>query len=66
MSKWEYRIVDSKDIEGGGVFKGTPRENIEAYLTALGNDGWEIFHLQFNHVEQRYEFYGIAKREVQG
>ena len=66
MSKWEYRIVDSKDIEGGGLLKGTPRENIEAYLSDLGNDGWEIFHLQFNHVEQRYKFYGIAKREVQG
>ena len=64
MSKWEYRILDSKDIEGGGIFKGTPRENTEAYLTALGNDRWEICHLQFNHVEQRYKFYGIAKREV--
>ena len=42
------------------------RENIEAFLAALGNAGWEIFHLQFNDVEQRYKFYGTAKREVQG
>jgi len=64
MNKWEYRIVDSSDIEGGSLFKGTPRENVEAYLNKLGSDGWEIFHLQFNHVEQRYKFYGIAKRQV--
>ena len=64
MKKWEYKIVDSKDIAGGGVFKGTPRENIEAYLTKLGDDGWEVFNLHFKELEKHYEFYGVARREA--
>ena len=63
MGEWEYSIVDSKDIEGSGLFKGTSRETIEAYLTDLDNDGWEIFHLQFTYVDL-YRFCGVAKREV--
>ncbi len=36
MKKWEYMIVDSKDVPGGGVFKGKDRSEVDAYLNQLG------------------------------
>jgi hypothetical protein len=60
--KWEYRIVDAKDIPGR--MPGKDREDVENYLNELGNDGWEMFALHFRHPELRYEFFGIARREL--
>ncbi len=64
MRKWEYTIVDSKDIEGRGPFRGKERQKVESYLNELGNDGWEVFNLHFRELEKRYEFFGVARREV--
>ena len=64
MTKWEYKIVDSKDVSGGGIFKGKARADVEAYLNGLGKDGWEIINLDFRELENRFEFSGVAKREV--
>ena len=64
MTKWEYKIVDSKDVSGGGIFKGKDRAGIEAYLNGLGMDGWEIITLDFNELGNRFDFSGVAKREV--
>ena len=67
MKKWEYRILDYRDIKKGtGLLKGPPREEVEAYMATLGNEGWEIVNLHFNHFEFQYSFYGVAKREIQG
>jgi len=63
MKKWAYRIVDSKDVSGGGVFKGKDRADVEAYLNELGKDGWEIINLDFRELESRFEFSGVAKKE---
>ncbi len=63
MKTWEYKIVDSKDVPGGGVFKGKARSDVEAYLNELGRGGWEIINLDFRELEKRLEFSGIAKRE---
>ncbi len=64
MTKWEYKIVDSKDVSGGGFFKGKDRADIEAYLNGLGKDGWEIINLDFNEIGSKFEFSGVAKREI--
>ncbi|MBT7302802.1 MAG: hypothetical protein HN849_24945 [Victivallales bacterium] len=63
MTKWEYMIVDSKDVPGGGIFKGKDRADVDRYLTGLGIQGWEIVNLDFRELEGRLEFSGVAKRE---
>jgi hypothetical protein len=64
MTKWEYKIIDSKDISGGGIFKGKDRADVEAYLNGIGKDGWEIISLDFNELGNRFDFSGAAKREI--
>ena len=63
MKKWEYMIVDSKDVPGGGVFKGKDRSQVDKYLNQLGQEGWEIVNLDFRELESRLEFTGVAKRD---
>ena len=64
MKKWEYKIIDTKDVPGGGFLKGKSRDAIEAYLNDLGGQGWEIVNLdalewQGDHLT----FLGVARRE---
>jgi hypothetical protein len=63
MKKWEYMIVDSKDVASGGIFRGRDRSAIDKYLNGLGQEGWEIVNLDFRELENRFEFSGVAKRE---
>ena len=63
MTRWEYLIVDSKDVAGGGLFKEKKRSDVEAYLNNLGNEGWELVNLDFRELDSRFEFTGLAKRE---
>ncbi len=65
MSKWEYRIVDSKDVPSGGFFRGKDRAEIDGYLNQLGQDGWEVVNLDFRELESRFEFVGVAKRQLE-
>ena len=64
MKKWEYMIVDSKDVASGGIFRGRDRSEIDKYLNRLGQEGWEIVNLDFRELENRFEFTGVAKRET--
>jgi hypothetical protein len=64
MRKFEYKIIDSKDVASAGVFKGRQRADVEAYLCTLGEDGWEIINMDFRELEGRLEFSGVAKREI--
>jgi len=64
MRKWEYRIVDSRTMSGGGAFKGKDLEAVETWLNQLGGEGWEIIELNFREIQKGYEFTGLAKREV--
>jgi hypothetical protein len=64
MRKFNYKIIDSKDVSRAGVFKGRDRADVEAHLCSLGEKGWEIINLDFRELEGRYEFSGVAKREV--
>jgi len=61
MRKFEYKIIDSKDVASAGVFKGRQRADVEAYLCTLGEDGWEIINMDFRELEGRLEFSGVAK-----
>ena len=62
MTKWEYKIVDSRDIKRDGLFKGRTRESVERYLSELGEQGWELINVDFRELEGRDSFTGIAKR----
>ena len=64
MKKWEYKIVDSKDVGGGGVFKGKERADVEAYLNELGRDGWKIINIDVKEFENRFDFSAVARREL--
>ena len=64
MKKWEYKIVDSKDVPRAGVLKGKSREAIEAYLNRIGADGWEVVNIDLLELEGRTDFVGVAKREL--
>ena len=63
MRKWEYKIVDSKDVPSDGLFKGRNRAALEAYLNQLGAEGWEMVNIDSLELEGRREFVGVAKRE---
>lgn len=64
MKKWEYKLVDSRDLEGGGVLKGKDRDVVEVYFNQLGQAGWEIVDIDFRPINKGFEFSGVAKREV--
>ncbi len=66
MAKWKYKIIDSRDVEREGLFKGRAREKLEAYLNELGASGWEIVNVDFNDLTEGHgTFVGIAKKLVQ-
>ena len=35
MTKYKYKIVDTRDVESAGLFKGKKREVLEAYLNSV-------------------------------
>ena len=65
MKKWEYKIIDSKDVSREGIFKGRSREKLEEYLNNLGEEGWEIVKIDSLELDGRTSFVGVAKREKQ-
>lgn len=63
MDRWEYRLIDSKDVERAGLLKGRSREALEEYLNTLGLEGWEVVSLDYRESEgSRWNFNGVAKR----
>ena len=64
MKKYEYKIVDSKEVETAVFFKGRKREDIEEYLNSLGFEGWELVNVDFRELEGGLEFAGVMKREL--
>lgn len=64
MKKYEYKIVDTRDIESAGLFKRRKREDVEAYLNLLGSEGWELVNVDFRELEGGLEFAGIMKKEA--
>lgn len=64
MKQYEYKIVDTRDVETAGLFKGRKREDVEAYLNVLGSEGWELVNVDFRELEGGLEFAGIMKKNV--
>ena len=63
MKSWEYKIIDSRDIQGSGRVRGPSPADAESLLDELGAEGWEVVHLDWRELERRMSFMGIAKRE---
>ena len=63
MEKFEYKIIDTRDVETEGLFKGRKREDVEKYLNDLGANGWELVNVDFRELEGGSEFAGIMKKE---
>ncbi len=64
MKKFTYKVIDSRDVATGGLFKGRKREDVEQYLNSLGAQGWELVNVDFRELEGALEFGGVMKREV--
>ena len=64
MKKWEYMILDSKELAGGTLFKGRARDDVETFLNQLGAEGWEVIEINFRDIQKGFEFKGLAKREI--
>ena len=64
MTKFKYKMIDTRDVESAGMFKGRKREDIEAYLNALGAEGWELVNVDFRELEGGSEFAGVMKKAI--
>jgi hypothetical protein len=69
MTKWEYKLIDSKKLSDAekGIFKQTKvtLEEAENYLNKLGEEGWEVIDLDFDFlIHNTGAFVGVAKRQV--
>ncbi len=64
LKQWEYRLIDSRDVPRGEKFEGKDRHDVEVYLNKLGREGWEIVNVDFRDIDERFEFSGVAKREL--
>lgn len=64
MKKYQYKVIDTNDVASAGLFKGRKREDVEAYLTSLGAQGWELVNVDFRELEGGLEFAGIMKKET--
>ncbi len=64
MKKFEYKIIDTRDVETGGMFKSRKREDVEKYLCALGSEGWELVNVDFRELEGVLEFAGVMKKPI--
>jgi len=64
MKKFTYKIIDSRQIKKEGMFKSRKPEDIEAYLNALGSEGWEMVNIDFRELEGALEFAGVMKKST--
>ncbi len=64
MSQFSYKVIDTRDVETAGLFKGRKREDVEAYLNVLGIEGWELVNVDFRELEGGLEFAGIMKKKL--
>ncbi|NMP16332.1 MULTISPECIES: DUF4177 domain-containing protein [unclassified Thalassotalea] len=64
MKSYQYKIIDTRDVDSAGLFKGRQREDIEAYLNSLGAEGWQLVNVDFRELEGGFEFAGVMKKEL--
>lgn len=64
MHKWEYKLIDSRNLSKITLLKGRSVDKAEDYLNALGDEGWEIINLVYDGLQHdTATFVGIAKRK---
>jgi hypothetical protein len=64
--KWEYKLISTKDMPGGGMLglKERERAAVEAYLNQLGEEGWQIVGIDFtDSMGSASFFHALARRE---
>jgi|GEM_PF-462338 len=62
--RWEYKLFESKDAGISGMDKRAKRTRLQAYLTHLGEEGWEIINIDFHDLNIGMSFVGVAKRPL--
>lgn len=62
--RWEYKLISTHDVQGGGFFGIKERETVEQYLNELGAEGWEIVGIDFTDAAGSPSFFqALARRE---
>jgi hypothetical protein len=62
--RWEYKLISSNDVPGGGFFGIKEKDALEAHLNALGAEGWEIVGIDFTEAMASPSFFqALARRE---
>lgn len=62
--RWEYKLISTNDVPGGGLFGLKEREAVEAHLNRLGAEGWEIVGIDFIDTHgSPSAFQALARRE---
>jgi Domain of unknown function (DUF4177) len=62
--RWEYKLISTNDVSGGGFWGIKEREAVEAHLNQLGDEGWEIVGIDFTDATQSPSFFhALARRE---
>lgn len=62
--RWEYKLISTTDVPGGGFLGLKERDAVETYLNQLGTDGWEIVGIDFTDTAQNpSSFQALARRE---
>lgn len=62
MAIFQYKLIDSQDVEKTGLFSSRKREDIESYLNTLGKEGWELVNADFRELEGGFAFTGVMKK----
>lgn len=64
VRRWEYKLISTNDVPGGGFFGIKERDALEDYLNQLGAEGWEIVGIDFTDTTQSPNvFQALARRE---
>jgi len=63
--KWEYCVVDSHEVPGVNFGEARNKSDIVDYLNRLGQEGWEIINLDMTESQALFNFFGVAKRELE-
>lgn len=64
IQQYEYKLIDTRDVEREGIFKKRNREDLEDYINAFGQQGWELVAADFRELEGGVEFSGVMKRSL--
>lgn len=61
LRRWEYKLISTDDVPGGGLLGVKDRGAVEDYLNQLGTEGWEIVGINFMQLPTFFN--ALARRE---